>query len=84
MSKGRRNFLKNIALSGVSIPLFNLNSFALPHNLISKEFNNSVSDLNDKEFWDSIRAQYTLSEIINMNNGGCSPQPKIVQETFKR
>lgn len=35
----------------------------------------------DEEFWSFIRSQYTLSdEIINLNNGGVSPQPIPVQE----
>lgn len=35
----------------------------------------------DEEFWRFIRSQYTLSEdIVNLNNGGVSPQPIPVQE----
>jgi selenocysteine lyase/cysteine desulfurase len=35
----------------------------------------------DEEFWHWIRSQYSISPaIINLNNGGVSPQPKPVQE----
>jgi selenocysteine lyase/cysteine desulfurase len=35
----------------------------------------------DEDFWRFIRNQYTVSaNIINLNNGGVSPQPKPVQE----
>ncbi|MCS6934008.1 MAG: aminotransferase class V-fold PLP-dependent enzyme [Chitinophagales bacterium] len=35
----------------------------------------------DEDFWAFIRSQFTLSdEIVNLNNGGVSPQPIPVQE----
>jgi selenocysteine lyase/cysteine desulfurase len=39
----------------------------------------------DEDFWGWIRSSYTVSpNIINLNNGGVSPQPKIVQEAHIR
>ncbi|HEV7621031.1 MAG TPA: aminotransferase class V-fold PLP-dependent enzyme [Flavisolibacter sp.] len=38
----------------------------------------------EEDFWLSIRQSYNLSPtIINLNNGGVSPAPKIVQEAMK-
>jgi len=35
----------------------------------------------DEDFWGWVRESYTVSSnIINMNNGGVSPQPKVVQD----
>jgi len=35
----------------------------------------------DEDFWNWVREQYTVStEIIDLNNGGVSPQPKPVQD----
>lgn len=35
----------------------------------------------DEEFWQFIRQAFTISpNLINLNNGGVSPQPKIVQD----
>lgn len=35
----------------------------------------------DEDFWGWVREQYTVSSnIINLNNGGVSPQPKPVQD----
>ena len=35
----------------------------------------------DEVYWKSIRDQYTLDDsVINLNNGGVSPQPKVVQD----
>lgn len=39
----------------------------------------------DDDFWNLIREQYTVSpNIINLNNGGVSPQPKVVQDAHIR
>src|SRR5688572_23248102 len=39
----------------------------------------------DEDFWGWVRGNYSLStNIINLNNGGVSPQPKIVQEAHIR
>ena len=39
----------------------------------------------EEDFWYSIQQAYTVSPaIINLNNGGVSPSPKVVQEAMKR
>jgi isopenicillin-N epimerase len=39
----------------------------------------------DEDFWLNIRHAFTVNRnIINLNNGGVSPSPKIVMETEKR
>ncbi len=38
----------------------------------------------DEEFWHYVQQAYTVSpNIINLNNGGVSPQPKVVQEAVE-
>jgi len=35
----------------------------------------------DEDFWGWVRSQFNLStNLINLNNGGVSPQPKVVQD----
>jgi selenocysteine lyase/cysteine desulfurase len=39
----------------------------------------------EDEFWARVQQSYTVSpELMNLNNGGVSPQPRVVQETFER
>lgn len=39
----------------------------------------------DENFWHIIKQAYTVSPtMINLNNGGVSPQPKVVQEAVER
>ena len=44
----------------------------------------SASGINEEEFWLQIRQAYSVSpSIINLNNGGVSPQPRVVQEAVE-
>src|SRR5215204_4969892 len=39
----------------------------------------------DESYWREIQQAFTLNRtIINLNNGGCSPSPRVVHEAFKR
>jgi selenocysteine lyase/cysteine desulfurase len=39
----------------------------------------------DETFWRDIQQAFTLDRtIINLNNGGCCPSPRVVHEAFKR
>jgi isopenicillin-N epimerase len=39
----------------------------------------------DEAYWREIQSAFTLDRtIINLNNGGCCPSPRVVHEAFKR
>ncbi|MDX1478338.1 MAG: aminotransferase class V-fold PLP-dependent enzyme [Saprospiraceae bacterium] len=39
----------------------------------------------DEEFWHLVKQAYTVSpSVLNLNNGGVSPQPRVVQEAVER
>ena len=39
----------------------------------------------DESYWRDIQQAFTLDRtIINLNNGGCCPSPRVVHEAFKR
>jgi selenocysteine lyase/cysteine desulfurase len=39
----------------------------------------------DEAYWREIQQAFTLDRtIINLNNGGCCPSPRVVHEAFKR
>lgn len=39
--------------------------------------------VSDEDYWNMIRQAYTVSpQIINLNNGGVSPAPKVVQDAL--
>ena len=44
-----------------------------------------AAGITDDDFWNYIRESFTVSpNLINLNNGGVSPQPKVVQDAHIR
>lgn len=55
------------------------------------EANKKIGDLSaeeaatDEDYWTVIQQAYTVNpNIINLNNGGVSPAPKVVQDALER
>jgi selenocysteine lyase/cysteine desulfurase len=85
----RRNFL--LASAGTfgaleSFSMIDLKFATKLENQLSKLENMSLTAASENEdFWSYIRQCYTTSaNLINLNNGGVSPQPKIVQDVHIR
>ena len=85
----RRNFLQK---AGVLAGAFSLNS--LYNELYAADIegaNKRISSLTpeqaaaDEDYWTVIQQSYTVNpNIINLNNGGVSPSPKVVQDALER
>lgn len=88
MHTNRRNFLRKSATATGILALgnvFNLNS--------ASQLKNAVDELglqlpektaSNEDFWHWVQQSFTASpNIINMNNGGVCPQPKVVQDVFE-
>ncbi|MEL6253582.1 MAG: aminotransferase class V-fold PLP-dependent enzyme [Bacteroidota bacterium] len=74
-SHSRRDFVKKASL------LTGLGCIASTHSLIGAD----LFGVSDEDFWQEIRRAYTESAtLINLNNGGVSPHPKVVQEVVER
>ena len=55
------------------------------HPSTSSALASSLALVNDERFWYQVKTMYSSSPgILNLNNGGVSPQPIIVQEAFER
>lgn len=86
---GRRNFLKQAAaLAGA----FSSNSlFHQAHAEEWKAASNAIDSLSpaeaaqNEDYWAVIQRSYSVnSNIINLNNGGVSPAPIVVQQAVER
>ena len=86
--KNRRSFLRQIAtIGGMStLPFFNSQNGKDLLQAIEEKAKISTKDIiQDEEFWYLIKQAYTVSPtLLNLNNGGVSPQPKVVQEAVER
>jgi selenocysteine lyase/cysteine desulfurase len=85
----RRNFVKQIGLMAGAFSANSLYNQAhaaeFEHiNLLKQDV--SAKDLAmDEDYWSIIQQSYTTSPaLINLNNGGVSPSPRIVQEAVER
>ena len=58
-------------------------------SVLEKQVGSIAADPNstaqDEDFWAGVREAFALNpDIINFNNGGCSPSPRVVAESLKR
>lgn len=89
MLPSRRHFLQRIsAWAGAAaiLPFWNTAAGRSLHRAVQ-----DISDLTpdetatDETFWYQVKQAYTVSpQILNLNNGGVSPQPLVVQEAVER
>ena len=87
MSASRRDFLGKAitGLAAMSVPGFAWANAPL-RDLLEDIRSYDVSSVdNDEDFWYLVKQAYTVSpNILNLNNGGVCPQPKVVQEAVER
>ncbi len=80
--ESRRIFIKNVAsapLIGMSTQKWNSLFSGVPR--VAPERDVTA----DETFWHQIKMAYTVSPaLINLNNGGVCPQPKVVQQAVER
>ena len=89
MEFNRRNFIQKFSGVAGSFALGSLLSPALANSIqeaLDKVKHLSPDDIAvDEEFWYQIKMAYTVSPtVLNLNNGGVSPQPKVVQNAVER
>ncbi len=82
----RRKFIKQ---ASAALSLSTLPEIVLSNELIAQI--NRAKKLpiktiaEDEEFWRTIKQEYTASTtLVNLNNGGVSPSPKVVQDALDR
>ncbi len=82
----RRDFLERMSLAfgGVAIggPLLAFSPKTKKNlELLIAELPNA--EVRNEDFWGFVKQAYSSSgSLLNLNNGGVSPQPKVVQESF--
>ncbi|MBK6731863.1 MAG: aminotransferase class V-fold PLP-dependent enzyme [Bacteroidetes bacterium] len=85
----RRKFFKQLAITSSLLGFTQMEAFAdnslLQSALLNAENKSIESIAADEEFWMIIKNSYTVStNLINLNNGGVSPSPRVVQEAVER
>ena len=82
----RRNFLRAGTTSAVALTAFTNESLARVASAAARTAGVAPADVaSDETYWREIQQGFTLDRtIINLNNGGCCPSPRVVHEAFKR
>lgn len=89
MSFNRRHFLHKMGVLAGTMTTNALFTPAIANNL-QTAFDNIANlsldeSARDEEFWHQIKMAYTVSStLLNLNNGGVSPSPKVVQDAVER
>jgi len=83
----RRHFMRKLGGATSSLVLSTIFNPALAASLDQAfgqiEGKSAEAIASDEAFWREIRLAYTVSSTrLDLNNGGVSPQPRVVQESF--
>ncbi|OGU16631.1 MAG: aminotransferase V [Ignavibacteria bacterium GWB2_35_12] len=83
----RRDFVRYLGVFLTAAPFFSYFP-AKAKDSVESAYNNFMGlspedSAQDEDFWAWVQQSYTVNpNIINLNNGGVSPQPKVVQDAF--
>ncbi len=82
----RRRFLESLIAAGAAIPALRNDGLARILRITRGRDGRPPDEVaGDEDFWLEIQQAFTLDRtIINLNNGGVSPSPRIVQEAMRR
>ena len=85
----RRKFIQQLTATAGAF-----SAGSLFNNLFAKDFNAATLKINglspqqaagEEDYWSVIQQAFTVNpNIINLNNGGVSPSPRVVQEAVER
>ena len=85
----RRSFVNALGTFSATAFLASMTRPAWSRNLdkalMTAEHRDPEQLAGDEDFWYYVQQSFTVSpELINLNNGGVSPSPKVVQDAMKR
>ena len=82
----RRHFLESMVTAGTAIPVLRNDGLDQLRRLARRVDGRPPADVaQDEDFWLEVQQAFTLDRtIINLNNGGVSPSPRVVQEAMRR
>jgi selenocysteine lyase/cysteine desulfurase len=85
MPTSRRGFLRSV-VAAATIPALKDRGLEIIHRAAAALDARTAAEVaRDEDFWLEIQQAFTLDRtLINLNNGGVSPSPRVVQEAMER
>ena len=82
----RRNFLRSLAAATAGVAALRDDALAqVARAARAVDGRAPAAIAQDEEFWHEIQQAFTVDRsIINLNNGGVSPSPRVVQDAVRR
>ena len=84
----RRQFLRTTSAAGtaaIAATFRNDNAARVAAAARRVEGQRAADVASQEDYWREIQQAFTLDRtVINLNNGGCCPSPRVVHEAFKR
>jgi len=86
MPYDRRTFLHQFTTFAAAAPFMETpQGRALLQSVEANRHRSADDLLKDERFWYQVKQAYSVSpSVMNLNNGGVCPQPKVVQEAVER
>src|SRR5262245_60130760 len=84
--ESRRRFFSHLAGAAGALAAFRADALERVFEAKSGARNRSPEDTAaDEDYWREIQQSFTVNRAyVNLNNGGVSPSPRVVQEAMKR
>jgi len=82
----RRHFVESLVAAGAAVPALTNDGLDRLRGLARRVSGRAPADVaRDEDFWLQVQQAFTLDRtLINLNNGGVSPSPRVVQEAMRR
>ena len=82
----RRHFVESLVTAGAAVPALTNDGLDRLRGLARRVTGRALADVaRDEDFWLQVQQAFTLDRtLINLNNGGVSPSPRVVQEAMRR
>ena len=86
MHTNRRQFLHKFSALAIATPFLQTAQGKSMLRVLEENKHRDIDELvRDEHYWYQIKQAYTVSpSVMNLNNGGVCPQPKVVQEALER
>ena len=82
----RRHFVESLVSAGAAVPALTNDGLDRLRGLARRLTGRAPAAVaRDEDFWLQVQQAFTLDRtLINLNNGGVSPSPRVVQEAMRR
>ncbi|HEY6784978.1 MAG TPA: aminotransferase class V-fold PLP-dependent enzyme [Gemmatimonadales bacterium] len=82
----RRDFVRSLLAASATIPAMKNEGLTHLRRVLPRAAGRGPLEMaQDEDFWTEIQQAFTIDRgLINLNNGGVAPSPRVVQEALKR